>query len=717
MPAMLSAKPAYRGTVSLSQPDGKSFTARLSGDEFSKLLTDSEGHALIQDADGFYCYAVFGFDGAVSSSGFRVGENPPGFILSRSLQVPREQIALKALSDRTLAMEIREKTALRNASLNTKASDGEDPPLPVKKKVLVLLAEFQDIKMTFKKEDFEAMLYSRGYTYGGASGSALEYLEEQFRGNYEFSFTVCPTVTLDEDRSYYFSNTSTGTGKDKNAVEAIVKACRKASEAGVDFSDFDEDGDSEVDTIVVFFAGKDEADGGGEECPWSHQWWVKDGGGVDCEIDGKKINCYVCATELGRNSSDGFSLAGIGTFCHEFSHTLGLVDMYDTDDAASGGISNGLFYTTGLMDGGCHNNYGRTPPHYSAVDYDRLGLGTYEALYPGEYTLEPINRNLRYLKFETGTPGEYYLFEVRRNTSWDAYIGGMGLAIYHIDRSDNMAEGTRAYRRWAENTVNCAPAHQCAMFVPAYPDAQAFDSNGYLNPGTASMIFFPYGDRTTFSPDTSPSFSFWNGDGSQFAITDISLKGDNVSFKVISLAGVVIPEVINLSQEVFQDASITKWSSSDPSYTLKAIVSWGESSGEQTTVEVPPYSPGQYSLTMEGLVPRTAYKVSIRFGEDDIMGPPKSANFTTKSMYDGSPFIYLSGIPRNENGTFPKGSDFPLRIYNLKDAASVQWFQDGRRVSVDGSGYLRIWNSCLLRAEISYEDGSVETIQKRINIE
>ena len=708
-PALLHAIPAYKGTVSLTQPDGKVIKARISGDEFSKILTDTEGHALVRDADGFYCYAMYGYDGSIASSGFRAGEQTPGFIMTRSLQIPKEQISAKAREERNLSDRIR------------RIESGKIKPLdeaggPIRKKAIVILAEFQDVKMTYAREDFVEMLSSDNYSNSGAAGSATKYLNDQFRNDYEFSFTVSPVVTLDQPLAYYFANSSTATKKDKNAVGAVAEACRKAHDAGVDFSQFDLDADGIVDDVVVFFAGKDEADGGGEECPWSHQWWVRSGGGEEVTLDGKLIDRYVCTVELGRNSSGGFTFTGIGTFCHEYCHTMGLRDMYDTDDAASGGISNGLFYTTALMDGGCHNNSGKTPPNFNAVDYDCLGIGSCEIMYPGEYTLEPINRNRRFLKFETGTEGEYFLFEVRRNTGWDAYIGGMGLAIYHIDRSDNNAEGVKASRRWLENIVNSAPAHECARFIPAYADAKAFDESGYLNPGVASMIFFPYSGHDSFTPSTTPSFTFWNGDDAQFAITDIVLKGDNVSFKVISLAGVVIPEVNITKQEVFQDACILQWEASDATYTGNAFLTWGESSSEQTTLEVKPYAPGKYFMTFDGLIPRTAYKVSVRFGTDDIFGAPKTANFTTKSMYDGLPFIYLSGVTRNEDGTFPKGSDLPLRVYNLRNAAEVKWYMGGSRVSADNGGYLRIWSSGMLKAEILYEDGSTETIMKKINV-
>lgn len=41
-----------------------------------------------------------------------------------------------------------------------------------------------------------------------------------------------------------------------------------------------------------------------------------------------KINTYGCTAELNDYGSN--NMAGIGTACHEFSHCLGLPDIYDT---------------------------------------------------------------------------------------------------------------------------------------------------------------------------------------------------------------------------------------------------------------------------------------------------------------------------------------------------------------------------------------------------
>lgn len=49
--------PARKGTIYLQQPDGTSFPAIFRGDEFLKIMTTSEGHAIAQNGDGWWCYA------------------------------------------------------------------------------------------------------------------------------------------------------------------------------------------------------------------------------------------------------------------------------------------------------------------------------------------------------------------------------------------------------------------------------------------------------------------------------------------------------------------------------------------------------------------------------------------------------------------------------------------------------------------------------------
>lgn len=49
------------------------------------------------------------------------------------------------------------------------------------------------------------------------------------------------------------------------------------------------------------------------------------------KLDGVRVYAYACSNELIRGGEDP-KLDGIGTACHEFSHTLGLADLYNTND-------------------------------------------------------------------------------------------------------------------------------------------------------------------------------------------------------------------------------------------------------------------------------------------------------------------------------------------------------------------------------------------------
>ena len=86
------------------------------------------------------------------------------------------------------------------------------------------------------------------------------------------------------------------------------------------------------------------------------------------EYNGVTINTYGCASELsGKSGSD---LDGIGTACHEFTHCLGLPDMYDTQ-----GDNYGMAYWD-VMCAGSYNDNSHTPAGYTA--YERWFSGWME---------------------------------------------------------------------------------------------------------------------------------------------------------------------------------------------------------------------------------------------------------------------------------------------------------------------------------------------------
>jgi len=526
-------------------------------------------------------------------------------------------------------------------------------------RVIVLPVQFQDCKMTASTTEFTSMLKD-----------ASAYMTEQL--GYEVCFELGPLSTLPNPTSYYGRNS--GDIHDVNIGEAVSGACRSV-QSKVDFSRYDNDGDGVVDCVALITAGLSEADGTSEDNIWPQQNSFSNLT-TSFYIGNAAIKKYVVSCELWSKAGNNRHFCGIGTLCHEFCHILGLVDYYDTDGVAGGGKSTAMYATTALMDEGNRNNEGRTPPYFNALDCHLLGLGECSELAEGEYTLPPMDgKNRKYLKYETGNEGEFYLFEARSNTGRDAYIGGNGLLVYHIDRSAPYID------RWESNRVNCDPAHQCAFVVPANPKA-----------ASASEAFYPYGDTRDFT-------------SLPLALLDIARKdGGNVSFKVIR-------PFKSINTDVYQDAAIISWLPDE--YILgKPYTATYKAEGQQAkTISIGTIS----NFTLENLTPNTKYEVEVKVDCNNSRVFSFKTEFTTKVKLDDTlPFIILSTAERNSDGTFVYGSRIPLRICNLENVREVTWYFDDLAISTFGSGYYSLFSSGTLKAYVIHKDGSVTILSKTI---
>ena len=95
------AGPVHNRIYTLIQPDGSSFQARFHGDEFMRIKTDLHGHAIMQDKDGWWCYASYQPDGRKQCSSYKVGSSAPYMVVSRSLDIPYARLSQSASARRT----------------------------------------------------------------------------------------------------------------------------------------------------------------------------------------------------------------------------------------------------------------------------------------------------------------------------------------------------------------------------------------------------------------------------------------------------------------------------------------------------------------------------------------------------------------------------------------------------------------------------------------
>ncbi|MFC2264214.1 MAG: M6 family metalloprotease domain-containing protein, partial [Prevotella conceptionensis] len=328
-----------------------------------------------------------------------------------------------------------------------------------KRKGLIVLVNFTDVRFqpAHTKSLLSRMANEEGFTYkDGHRGSLHDYFKDQSNGLFHLTFDVVGPVQLRHNMAYYGKDTLDwrGSRSDVRAGQMVAEACLAIKDS-VNFRDYDWDGDNVVDQVLVIYAGYGQASGGGSNTIWPHEWALQysDYGRV-LRIDGHPlINTYACSNELNPNST---SLGGFGTACHEFTHCLGLPDMYDTSGKESLGMG---FYD--LMSAGNYNGEGYVPAGYTS--YEKMFVGW---LTPQELTrdttitgMKPLSEHGEaFIIRNDANADEYYLLENRQRSGWDSHLPGEGLLVLHVD-FDQMD--------WLTNRVNANPQHQRCTLVPA----------------------------------------------------------------------------------------------------------------------------------------------------------------------------------------------------------------------------------------------------------
>lgn len=446
------AIPALQRTIVKTQPDGTTINLTLKGDESYHYFLNDEGQMVAKDTAGYY----------------RV--------------LTAEQVA------------IRKRAKVRK--IQTGPSELTRNLAP---RGLVILVNFKDKKFATENtnEAMNDMFNSPNYQYSSktvyekkivnikAYKSVREYFIDQSNGQYQPSFDVIGPVTVSRNAVYYGGNGVDD--QDEHPEEMVIEACKLANEQGVDFTKYDNDHDGYIDYVYVFYAGHDEADSGDEDCIWAHSWNIKTGANQTIKLDGKILDLYACSGELSYLGKRD----GIGTFCHEFSHVLGLPDLYDTEDDDS----HRTLGAWDIMDYGPYNDYGERPAGYSVYEKWFMGWQTPVLLNnPVSVTLEPGYGALITSTGEHNMDGlnpqgtNFYIAENRQQTGWNEDIPGHGMLLTRIRFSIS---------KWNDNAVNNTASAQGVELITPVKATEGSDCYKYgcqddVFPTTTKKSYSPY---------------------------------------------------------------------------------------------------------------------------------------------------------------------------------------------------------------------------------
>lgn len=325
-------------------------------------------------------------------------------------------------------------------------------------KQLVILISFADTP--FQREDpltdYQKIFNEPGYNEGYGPGCVADYYCDQSAGRFNMSFDVFgPYQVSIKAQPYTNPNSSTrnyGTTAMREATQMMI-----AEHPDWDFSVYDWNGDGRVNQVIYVCAGWSGNQGGGYVggVYKSSDGYVWPNTSSFTAIDapgGMKISSYSLSAELWLNDRS----SGIGTICHEFSHSLGLPDIYPV-----GGNSTSFSVVDewDLMDGGNFTNYGWCPPNFTALEKMLMGWSSPVELSEPQSVLNMKSvsdgGNIYQIKH---TNSEYYLLENRQQKGWDLGLPGSGLLITHVDYDE---------QRWMENKVNGDKDHPLYAIVHA----------------------------------------------------------------------------------------------------------------------------------------------------------------------------------------------------------------------------------------------------------
>lgn len=393
----------------------------------------------------------------VPPRGMQLGKQGSSWVQHGGDSVQYDYDASKEIDDRSewgdsMWSGIRRVGSQRMAPLSSKGS----PKIPV------VLVQFSDLEFSVRSTEKDLCdfytLFFNGKMDGSVSdvtggyGSVRDYFVQQSDSLFLPEFIVVGTVTLDNGYAYYGKNAN-GV-RDSNIKQFNKDAATGAVALGYDWNQFDNNGDGMVDVVILVYAGEGENAGTAS----TNTIWPK-----ECRAQitagGVEFDDFVLCNELYGAKSDG-----IGTVCHELSHSLGLPDLY-----VSNGTGYGLDYWD-LMDSGCYCKNGYWPCGYSAYEKDFMGWVELETLeYNKEYDLEllPMSEGGKGYKIvNPENEKEYYILENRQNTGWDTHIARTtkshrchGLLVTHVDYN---------YYWWTADQVNNGNhTHQGICIVPA----------------------------------------------------------------------------------------------------------------------------------------------------------------------------------------------------------------------------------------------------------
>ncbi|TDP57755.1 M6 family metalloprotease domain-containing protein [Aminicella lysinilytica] len=527
------AMPAYNGDIHLSQPDGTTFTARMSGDEYFHYYVNDDGTVIQKDQDSKTWKQVFVkggklYMGVRAETGKTAGKKAAAAKASSlckasslsSSTYKARYYALGGLkySGKTAPARkvvslssIRKSNSLTSMKKLTAQSVDADTAIPL----LAIVIGFSDVA------------YNNDYDWNdkifNGSNSVADYYSDVSQGQFTFAPARETSLTgadgnnnqndtVNDGVVHVTLNRSHGNWQgnfDDESVMADLNSALsdavKASESYVDYGVYDTDGDGEISaqelSVLFIVAGQESSSGYTDQAAiWAHQYDLD----PYISVDGVSVGHYIAMGETmaGKNSAGTVVRLQNGTnvVCHELGHILGLPDLYDPYYGESN-VKEWKNYSVSGMSLMAYGSWGNDGDPFENTSKDfyptyldpycriLLGYITPTRIYnSGTYSVnsEKSGHGYNALLIQSKDKNQIFLIENRQFQGFDRGLAGLygndyskglfGVVVWHVDKATVTERGiTDASGGSASNTINSID-HSPGIMEAYYEEEPAADA-------------------------------------------------------------------------------------------------------------------------------------------------------------------------------------------------------------------------------------------------
>lgn len=571
-------KAAYfqRLPYSVTQPDGKTISCFVTGDEFYNWIHDANGFTIIQAPDGYYYYAEQNGE-LVQPSKYLVNSVDPEKVgISKWIRISKSAYDQK-----------------RGKMLDLQAGikgTGNAPQTGNLSNLVIYIRFSDDTEFTTKRQDYDEK-------FNSLSGASLKsYFREVSYDNLTISSIHAPACELTTNLSYqdshprnYFQpynevTNPVGYTGGSNGSERYAREDQLYIDAinwiNINFPvaasvNLDGDGNGDIDNTCIIIKG---SPGGWAELLWGHGYSLNS---KNVFINGKKVAGCTVQPE---------NQANLRTLCHEMFHLLGAPDLYHyTNMGVINPVSN-----WDLMEYGSGHMLMYMKWKYSNYKW----ISTIpEITTSGTYTLNPVTSTINNC-YKIASPNsvfEYFVVEYRNKSgTFETNIPGSGLIVYRID--------TRQRGNYYE-------LDEVYVYRP--------DGTKTVNGSPLDAFFSSTAGRTAINDNTNPTSFLQDGSAGGLNISNVTSAGTSINFTVTLSSGEgpvlsAAPSSIIVASTSGATSNINI--TSNKSWTVTCDAAWlslsSASGNENGTIKVTTMSTNTSALTRSANVTFSASGVS-----------------------------------------------------------------------------------------------------------